>query len=173
MERYKTIIEKGRVDFRSVSTGGILDLIFRAIIVGICLYVLYSLYFLKDPNAIEKPIAFYKAVFVILTTLSVYFFIIARKKLKVQLYSDKSNIERKRKAVEKCATDYKWKLKKSELNYYFFWENNLIFQSYYVTIVLDEEGFYINSYPSFDRVFDFGASQKNSDEIYELLKEYL
>jgi hypothetical protein len=88
----------------------------------------------------------------------------------VTFYEDNTPINRKILQVQKAADINKWKLKRQEPNYFLYWENNWISQSYYITIVIDDNGFYINSYPFLDRNLDFGASQRNSDSIYDEMK---
>jgi hypothetical protein len=169
MERFQKIIEKGRVDLLTASSGGIINLCARILMIGFCLYALYALNFSTKPNPLNQPVDFLNVVFIILTILCIYLFFLSLQKLKIKFYKSISSFEKKKSAIETIAAANKWKLEKAEMNYYFFWENNYIL-SYYITIVFDEKGFYINSYPFLDKILDFGSSQKNSDDIYDQIK---
>ena len=169
MEHFRHIIEKGRVNLMT-NSGGIITLSTRIIMIAVCLYVLYKMNFSNNENLEDQPIPFLNLLFTISTIVCIYLLILSLQKLKTKFYKDVSSTERKDSAIQKVATRNKWKLKSKEKNYYFFWENNYIFQSYYITIVFDEQGFYVNSYPFLDRIIDFAASQQNSDAIFEQLK---
>jgi hypothetical protein len=106
------------------------------------------------------------ALFLITITL-IWSLVAARNKLQIRFYEDDRPLDRKYVVINRLQKSNHWKLKKKEENYYLFFENNLMFQSYYITIIPTEKGFYINSFPSRGRVIDLGDSQKNSDEIFE------
>ena len=172
MDRYQKIIETRRVRFYSVSSTWITILTY-VVMVGVCIYMLYDLNFSSAQRREDEPMQptlFYNIAFIILAIIGSYFLIITPQKLKVRFYENNSSISRKILLIQKTADINKWKLKKKETNYFLYWENNWIFQSYYITIVIDNNGFYINSYPFLDRNLDFGASQRNSDSIYDEMK---
>jgi len=172
MELYQNVIEKRRVQFTSVSTSWI-GILTYVMMIGASIYVLYDLNFSPGHDSDDKPIQptlFYNIAFTILLITCCYFLIITPQKLKVRFYENSTPISRKILLIQKAAEINKWKLKKKETNYFLYWENNWIFRSYYITIVIDDNGFYINSYPFLDRNLDFGASQKKSDSIYNEMK---
>ena len=49
-------------------------------------------------------------------------------------------------------------------------EDNIIFQSYFVTVLIHKEGFYLNCYPYKDRVIDFGKSERWCDDLDDEIK---
>jgi len=171
MERFRKIIEKGKVELTNVG-GGIINFITGILVLVACLYALYKLNHSSKPRD-DQPVDFFNIVFVLLIILCIYILILCILKLKIKLYKDNNPVEKKKLLIERFAEKNKWKLIKAETNYYLYWENNWIFGSYYVTLVVDDKGFYINSYPFYKTVLDFGASQRNSDEIYEELRELL
>lgn len=172
MEEFRKIIERGKVDL-SVSTAGLFQIFTLIFLIGACAFGLYKMNVVDDPNRLDQPVAFYNVLFPILILLLAWILFLSIGKLKTIAYPNASPIDRKAKGVEKIASDNKWKLKKKEMNYYFFWENNWIFRSYYITIVFDENSFHINSYPSLDKFIDFGASKRNSNEVYKQIEACL
>jgi len=172
MEEFKKIIEKGKVDL-SVSTVGFFQILTPIFLIVACTFGMYKMNIIDDPERLDQPVAFYNVLFPILILLLAWIVLLSIRKLKTIAYPNSNPVDRKAKAVEKVASDNKWKLKKKDMNYYFFWENNWIFRSYYITIVFDENSFHINSYPSLNKIIDFGASERNSNEVYRQIEACL
>lgn len=112
-------------------------------------------------------------ILIVLLAFSIYQPIQSIHKRKIIFYEDDKPLDYKVRLIQKQKEINHWELLNSEKNYYLFFENNLIIQSYYVTIVIDQKGFYINCYPNKGRVLDFGRSQRWSDELYEEMKACL
>jgi len=108
-----------------------------------------------------------------LLAFSIYQPIQSKRKLKISFYEDEISLDQKIRLIQKQKEINHWELLKSDKNYYLFFENNLIIQSYYITIVIDQKGFYINCYPNKGRVVDFGRTQRWSDQLYEDIKACL
>ena len=176
MEKYEVIIDKGKISTSDISTS------FSTWLTPVFLFVmgvfaLYQLNYTSQPISTNETDFYqnsshvlYNILFSLIAIFGIYLLFNSGKILKVIFCKDSKPVESKEKVIEKLMSDNKWKLVKKDINYYQFWENNIIAQSYYITIVFDEKGFYINSYPYLNRVIDFGKSKKRSNEISESIK---
>ncbi len=177
MERYEMIIKSGKV----------LNISARIHIWGIPIIILLSsLWTVYDINFASKPIPIDETEYFqsrsnfILTILLSFFaifsiYLLARgeKILKTVVHNDSRPNRDKEKVIEKLGYLNNWKLSKRDKNIYEFWENNFLFQSYDITIVFDENGFYVNTLPTVTQVLDFGYCRKKSEEICSTIKDYL
>ncbi len=174
MEPFETIIQKGKIsDLNAhINVWGIP--IFLLLISACCVY---GLNFTSRPVLPGQSEYYQSTTDLILTVvcslmmiLSTYQLTRAEKILRLVFYKDVGSNEYKEKVIEKLVFNNKWKLNKSDKNYYRFWENNIFLQSYFITIVFDEKGFYVNSYPYLNRIIDFGLSERRSKEICASIK---
>ncbi len=167
MEKYQIIITKGRVSTSDFGYGFMswgTNLFMMA--VG-----LWGIYYVNTKWELDgNNILFGNMTTIFLTIFSAYLLYQTWRKLKVTFYPDKRTIESKERIIQQLKKENHWRLEKSDKNYYLFYENNIIIQSYYITIVYDEKGFYLNCYPSLDRVFDLGRSQRWADDLFEDIK---
>jgi len=92
---------------------------------------------------------------IFLAVFSLYTLMLIRNKLKIKFYKDKRIIEKKHQIVQHLKKINHWRLEREDTNYYLFFENNILIPSYYITVVFDEEGFYLNCFPYMSRVLDF------------------
>ncbi len=166
MERDKVIITTGKISFSDV--GGTFNVwtsnIFMLAVAAFGLYYVNTKW---NNDSEENNILFGNIALAALAVISLYSMLLAKRKLKVNFYPDKRSSEIKEQVILKQKKVNRWRLKRAEKNYYLFYENNLFLQSYYITIVYDEIGFYLNCFPVLGRVIDFGRSQRWCDELYD------
>ena len=165
--RYEEIIRDGKVPSSDIpnSSPQWVSNIFLSLV------SIWGLYYVNTKWEDQQLIAS-----IVLTALLIFSFyspIQTKRKLKITFYEDHKSLEYKERIIQKQKEINHWELLNSDKNYYLFFENNLIIQSYYITIVFDQKGFYINCYPNKGRVVDFGRSQKWSDQLYEDIKACL
>jgi len=162
--KYEEIIRNGKIsasDIPNSSPQWVLNLIL--IIVSI-----WGLYYVNTKWEEQQLIV--SIFLVVLLAFSIYQPIQSKLKLRVTFYEDEKSVDHKIRLIQKQKEISHWELLKSDKNYFLFFENNLIIQSYYITIVIDQKGFYINCYPNKGRVVDFGRAQRWSDQLYEDIK---
>lgn len=135
---------------------------------------LYALYFLVSVWGLfyinlkwTEMQLFGTIIMVFLLAFSIYIPIETLRKLRITFYEDSKPLDYKERLIQKQKDINRWELLKSDRNYYLFFENNLIIQSYYITILVDDKGFYLNCFPNKGRVLDFGCAQRWRDQLYE------
>jgi hypothetical protein len=177
MELHELIIKSGKV--KNISAR-IHIWVIPILILLSCLWAVYDINFTPKPIPIEETEYFLSRsnfIFTILFSLFIIFciYLLARgeKILKTVVLKDSRSNSDKEKIIEKLRYLNNWKLSKKDKNIYEFWENNFYFQSYDITIVFDEKGFYVNTLPTVTQVLDFGYCRKKSEEICSAIKEYL
>ncbi len=172
MERYESIIRNGRIS----------NITARIHIWGIPIVILLGslggIYNIFTTNSIPSGETEYfqsKTNFILTVIFSLFIvfsiFLLARGEriLKTVFLKDSRSIDDKESAIEKLMLSYNWDLSKRDKNYYKFWENNFIFIDYEITIVFDENGFYVNTCPTYE-ILDFGDCRKKSERICGSLK---
>ncbi|SRR5258706_15070988 len=173
MEKYQEIISKGKV---SASEFGYSFLAWGSNIL-IILVSIWGFYYVntkwttddREPN----KVIWGNIVMIFLAIFSSYILILTKKKLRLRFYKDKRTIEKKHHVIQHLKNENHWRLKKEDINYYLFFENNILISSYYITIVIDESGFYLNCFPFKSRVLDFGRSNRYCDELYKSIHDCL
>ncbi len=167
LNRYSEIIRNGKVqtsDIPNSSPQWVSNII-------LSLVSIWGLYYVNAKWEDQQLIG--SIACIALLVFSIYNPIQSKRKLKITFYEDHKSIDYKIKLIQKQQEINHWELMSSDKNYYLFFENNLIVQSYYITILIDQKGFYINCYPNKGRVLDFGRSQRWSDQLYEDIKACL
>src|SRR4029077_15387194 len=101
MERFRKIIEKGKVELTNVG-GGIINFITGILVLVASLYALYKLNYSSKPRD-DKPVDFFNIVFVLLIILCIYILILCILKLKIKLYKDNNPVEKKKLLIERFA----------------------------------------------------------------------
>lgn len=167
LNKYEEIIKNGKVSFSDIpnSSPDWFSNVFLSLV------SIWGLYYVNTKWEDHQLIG--SIILIVLLAFSIYQPIQSIRKLKITFYEDDKPLDYKERLIQKQKEINHWELLNSEKNYYLFFENNLIIQSYYVTIVIDQKGFYINCYPNKGRVLDFGRSQRWSDELYEKMKACL
>lgn len=166
MEKYQDVITKGRI---TTSDFGYNFLAWGSNILFL-LISSWGLYYVNTKWANdEEPnkIIWGNIIMIFLAIFSLYTLMLIRNKLKVNFCKDKKPIEKKHQIVQHLKKTNHWRLERADSNYYLFFENNILIPSYYITIVLDESGFYLNCFPYMSRVLDFGRSHRRCDELSE------
>lgn len=172
MERYELIIQNGKISNTSarIHIWGI-----PIFLLLVNIWVVYDINFIPKTVLLNETEYFQKKTDIIITILSSLFivfciFLLAKGEriLKTVFLKDPRSIDDKKRAIEKLMLSYNWKLSKSDKNYYKFWEP-FIFTDDEITIVFDEEGFYVNTCPSV-KILDFGDCRKKSERICGSLK---
>ncbi|KAA9034569.1 hypothetical protein FW778_22290 [Ginsengibacter hankyongi] len=176
MERFETIIQKGKI----------IDSTARAYVWGVPIFLLlgstaaaYEINFTSIPlgpgetDFYQNSTNFILTIFFLLVVLfSVYLLSRGEKILRITFCKDDRSGEDKEKVIKNLMLANGWKLIESDRNYYKFWENNIFPQSYDITIVFDEKGFYVNSYLFYYKVIDFGTGKKRSEEVCISIKSH-
>jgi len=154
MDKYQDIIAKGKI---STSDFGYTFLAWGSNI----LFFLVSSWGLYHVNTKwtydDEPtkVIWGNIIMIFLAVFSLYTLMLIRNKLKIKFYKDKRIIEKKHQIVQHLKKINHWRLEREDTNYYLFFENNILIPSYYITVVFDEEGFYLNCFPYMSRVLDF------------------
>ena len=167
LNKYEAIIKNGKVSFSDIPNSSP-DWFSSVLLI---LVSSWGLYYVNTKWEDQQLIG--SIILIVLLVFSLYRPFQSIRKLKITFYEDHKSLDYKERLIQKQKEINHWELLSSDKNYYLFLENNLIIQSYYVTIVIDKKGFYINCYPNKGRVLDFGRSQRWSDELYEEMKACL
>ena len=169
MESPDTLIQRNRISLDDI------DSTFNAWLVPVILFPSCIIGFL---TVIKKHTLYFDDI--ILVTLfgiglliSCYLVYLIQKKSKLVFLQTDSPINIKEGIINKTKLTKGWKEKKQVENYFLFYENNYLDQSYYVTIIITKEGFYINYYPFQNRVLDLGLSNDRTEELVEGIKSLL
>lgn len=159
MNKYQNIISDGKIPVSDVASifGRAVNLL--PLLVGI-----WGLYYVNtywDSNSGENDVLFGNITTSFFILFGVYLLWVTKQRLKTTFYPDSRPIDSKLKIIEMQRAINHWQLKKTEKNYYMFYENNLLMPSYYITIVFDEKGFYLNCFPFLNWVLIFSSSQNH------------
>lgn len=151
MERFETIIKNGKI---SDITARVYVWALPGFLLFASAWAVYKINF----GSLSAPCAetdFYQngtnfifsIFFFLLMLFNIYLLFRGEKILRIVFCKDFGSNKDKEEIVKKLMLANKWKLKKSDQNYYQFWENNILSQSYYITIVFDRKGFYVKAIP--------------------------
>jgi hypothetical protein len=174
MELYESIIKNGKIS--SISA--------RIHIWGIPIFFLlasmwavYRINFTPNPVRIGETEYYRDLSNLILSILftgfaifSIYLLSKGERILKTVFIADTRSLKEKERVIEKLQLLKKWKLSKSDTNYYQFFENNYFLVSYDITIVFNADGFFVNTFPTYSEIIDFGGYRKISREICNTIK---
>jgi len=169
MEKFQSIISKGKIStsdlgYNFVAWGSPIFMF------GIGIWGLYYVNTAWEADTESNNILIGNIAFIFLILTCLYLLFLTNKKLKVTFYPDSRSNETKETVIQKLKSIKHWRVEKTEKNYYLIYENNILITSYYITIVFDETGFYLNCYPDLSRVIDFGRSKRWCNELYESIK---
>jgi hypothetical protein len=169
--KQKETITKGKVLAADVGYST-MDQVMSAILFGTSLWGVYYVNTNWSDEEESNKIIFGNIATIALALITSSSLLLGWKKLKLKFYKDERTIEQKHEVIRLIKKTHHWRLEKEDVNYYVFFEDNLITTSYFITVVIDEAGFYLNCYPDKNRVLDFGKSTRWCEELAQIIYEY-
>lgn len=178
MENYEEIIKRGSIRMKDVpSNYGIWVLPISFFFVS-----LYALYASNTEPALldsseteyyqEWSATLFNLFLMVIFAFSIYLLLTAKRFFNLVFVKCTLDDSEKEKIIARLKEDNKWEVQKKEDFHWLFYEHHLVTSSYYITVLYDEKGFYVNSFPFTKKVIDFGSKQKRSEEICESITQY-
>lgn len=170
MKKYQEIIAKGKITTADLGLTFDTWISYSVLLaMSILAIIVFNTDNKKTVDYPNQPLLF-NFVFIVLSIFAAWCLFLTGKKLRTRFYKDNRSLEKKKQVIEHLKEVNHWRLKKEDTQYFLFLENNIIITSYYITIVYDETGFYLNCFPWRGRVFDFGKSYRWCDELFDDMK---